>query len=178
MAPLQRPRPTRPLTGCGGPTINVNSGMSQSTLQSTISSAPSCALIVFAAGTYNISAPINIPCNVTVTGPTASPATAILAATYTGNRIFSVSNCSNPVTIGVSAFQEHRRHLCDCADVAGITITQNQFTTFPATQGSGSSDMGIYFDGVHGGTISNATITNNTFGDSPTLHCGDVGQYR
>jgi hypothetical protein len=41
-------------------------------------------LIVFAAGTYNILAPITIPCGVTITGPVASPATAILAAAYTG----------------------------------------------------------------------------------------------
>jgi len=51
----------KPLTGCGGPTINLNNGMSQGTLSSKISRAPGCALIVFAAGAYNISAPINIP---------------------------------------------------------------------------------------------------------------------
>ncbi len=59
------------LAGCGGPTINVNSSMSQSTLQSTISSAPSCAVIVFAAGTYGpITSPITIPCGVSLSGPT------------------------------------------------------------------------------------------------------------
>jgi hypothetical protein len=152
-----------PLSGCGGPTINVNSGMSQSTLQSTISSAPSCALIVFAAGTYNISAPIDIPCNVTVTGPTASPATAILAATYTGNRMFSVGNCSTPVTIGYLHF-ENTGGIYVTAPMSGITITQNQFTNLPGDLNQWA-DMGIYFDGVHGGTISNATVTNNTFGD-------------
>ena len=129
------PPPTSPaspaLTGCGGPTINVNSSMSQSTLQSTIASAPSCALIVFAAGTYNISATINIPCSVTVTGPTASPATAILAATYTGNAIFAVGNCSTPVTIGYLHF-ENTGGIYVTAPMSGITITHNQFTNLPA----------------------------------------------
>ena len=59
--------------GCGGPTINVDSSMSASTLQSTISSAPSCALIVFAAGTYNITAPITLKCSITYTGPRRTP---------------------------------------------------------------------------------------------------------
>jgi hypothetical protein len=152
-----------PLLGCGGPTINVNSGMSQSTLQSTISSASSCALIVFAAGTYNISAPLTIPCNVTVTGPIAIPATAILAATYTGNRMLSVSNCSTPVTIGYLHF-ENTGAIYVTAPMSRITVTHNQFTHLPGDENQ-SADMGIYFDGVHGGTISNAVVTNNTFGD-------------
>ena len=78
--------PTGPVgsapTGCGGPTINVDSSMSTSALQSTISSAPSCALVVFAAGTYNITAPITLKCGVTYAGPVANPATAILNATF------------------------------------------------------------------------------------------------
>jgi hypothetical protein len=171
------PPPTSPanpsLSGCGGPTINLNSSMSQSTLQSTISSAPSCALIVFAAGTYNISAPVDIPCNVTVTGPTASPATAILAATYTGNRMFSVGNCSTPVTIGYLHF-ENTGGIYVTAPMSGITITQNQFTNLPGDEDQWA-DMGIYFDGVHGGTITNATVTNNTFGD-PSSCTGVMSQ--
>ena len=38
--PPANPPPANPPTGCGGPTINLNSGMSQSTLSSTISTAP------------------------------------------------------------------------------------------------------------------------------------------
>jgi hypothetical protein len=162
-----------PLTGCGGPTINVNGSMSQSTLQSTISSASSCSLIVFAAGTYNITAPINIPCNVTITGPTASPATAILAATFTGNRMFSVGNCTTPVTIGYLHF-ENTGAIYVTAPMSGITVTHNQFTHLPGDENQ-FSDMGIYFDGVHGGTISNAVVTNNTFGD-PTSCTGVMSQ--
>ena len=68
--PPTNPPPANPPAGCGGPTINLNSGMSQSTLSGTISSAPNCALILFAAGTYNISATINVPCSVSLAGPT------------------------------------------------------------------------------------------------------------
>jgi hypothetical protein len=152
-----------PLTSCGGPTINLNSGMSQSTLKNSISRAPDCALIVFAAGTYNILAPITIPCGVTITGPVASPATAILAAAYTDNVIFAVSKCSTPVTIGYLHF-ENTGAIYVAAPMSGITITHNQFTNLPANHRQWSN-MGIYFDGTRGGTISNATITNNTFGD-------------
>ena len=56
-----------PQTSCGGPTVNLNSGMSQSTLQSSIANAPVCSLIQFSAGTYNISAGLTIPCGVTIT---------------------------------------------------------------------------------------------------------------
>jgi hypothetical protein len=152
-----------PLTGCGGPTVDLNGAMSQSTLQSRISSAPGCALIVFAAGTYNILAPITIPCGVTITGPVASPATAILAAAYTDNVIFDVSKCSTPVTIGYLHF-ENTGGIYVTAPTSSITITHNQFTNLPANHHQWT-DMGIYFDGTKGGTISNATITNNTFGD-------------
>jgi Chitobiase/beta-hexosaminidase C-terminal domain len=152
----------KPLTGCGGPTINLDSGMSQGMLRSRISRAPRCALIVFAAGTYNITAPIDIPCGVTVTGPVASPATAILAAIYSGNVIFGVKNCSTPVTIGYLHF-ENTGGIYVTAPMSGITITDSQFTNLPATHQQWA-DMGIYFDGTRGGTISNATITNNTFG--------------
>ena len=65
--PITPSRPT--LTGCGGPTVNVNSSMSQSTLQSTIQSAPHCAFVLFAAGTYTITAPITVPCSVSLGGP-------------------------------------------------------------------------------------------------------------
>jgi hypothetical protein len=152
----------KPLTGCGGPTINLDSGMSQGTLRSRISRAPRCALIVFAAGTYNITAPIDIPCGVTVTGPVASPATAVLAAIYSGNVIFSVGHCSTPVSIGYLHF-ENTGGIYVNAPMSGITVTDNQFTNLPATHQQWA-DMGIYFDGTKGGTISNVTITNNTFG--------------
>ncbi len=100
--------------GCGGPTINVNSSMSTSTLQSTISSAPSCALVVFAAGTYNVTAPITLQCGVTYTGPVANPATAILNATFSREsatifRLYSGSGranpCSQPTSIDYFHFE-------------------------------------------------------------------------
>ena len=154
----------KPLTGCGGPTISLNNDMNAGMLRNRISHAPRCALIVFAAGTYNISAPIDIPCGVTITGPTASPATAILAAAYTGNVIFTLKGCSTPVTIGYLHF-ENTGGIYVNAPMSGITITHSQFTNLPATHQQWA-DMGIYFDGTKGGTISNATITNNTFGDA------------
>jgi hypothetical protein len=68
--PTPPPPPTGPV-GCGGPTVNLNSGASQSIIQSTISSAPSCATILFAAGTYGpLTSTIKIPCGISLSGPT------------------------------------------------------------------------------------------------------------
>jgi len=91
--------------GCGGPTINLNNGMSTSTLQSIISSAPDCSLIIFAAGTYNITSKIKLPCpktGMTITGPTVAypgPYTATLNGSVAGDWGFSYGSCSAPVTI-------------------------------------------------------------------------------
>ena len=103
--PSPSPSPTPSPTSCGGPTVNLNSGMSQSTLQGTISSAPDCSLIVFTAGTYNITAQISIPCpktGLTITGPGVAwpgPYTATLNGSVAGNWGFSYGPCSAAVTI-------------------------------------------------------------------------------
>ena len=150
-------------TGCGGPTINLNSGMSESTLQSTISSAPTCALIVFSAGTYTIGSPLNIPCSskLTLTGPAAVPATAILNATFTKNNIFTMSGCSG-VTIEYLHFQ-NTGGIYITAPAAGITIEHDQFSGLrgDATQGS---DSGVYIQGSGQNTLSNTVISWNAFG--------------
>ena len=157
--------------GCGGPTVNLNSGMSQSTLQSTISSAPSCALIVFGAGTYNVSSTLNIPCasKLTLTGPAASPATAILNATFTGSAIFGMGGCSG-ITIDYLGFKntEGMYISVPSSGSSGIDIEHNQFFGLPGNPNNATAESGIYFDGATtGGTLSNVTINWNNFG-SPT----------
>jgi Bacterial Ig-like domain (group 2)/Chitobiase/beta-hexosaminidase C-terminal domain len=103
--PGPTPTPGPIPSSCGGPTINLNSGMSTSTLQSTISSAPDCSLIVFAPGTYNITSQIKIPCpktGMTITGPNVNwpgPYTATLNGSVSGNWGFSFGFCAAAVTI-------------------------------------------------------------------------------
>ena len=164
-------------TSCGGPTVNVNSSMSQSTLQSTIASAPSCAMIVFGAGTYSITAPITLQCGRTYTGPVASPATAILSSTFgqSGSifNLYSNSNlstpCTQPTTIEYLKFQNSGGIYVQ-PSFTNLTIQYNQFTNIPCCNG-GSSNAGLF---VGGGTsnsntaqiLSNTLVQWNTFGDA------------
>jgi hypothetical protein len=138
-APPANPAPA----GCGGPTINLNSGMSQSTLQSTISSAPSCALVIFAAGTYNITGTLNIPCSsrLTLTGPNTTPATAIMNPSFTDLPIFNLSDCTG-VSIEYLNFTKTQSIKFNldpgtwCAN--GCLISHNQFTGLTAQLPNGN----------------------------------------
>jgi hypothetical protein len=170
--------PTGPVgtapTGCGGPTINLNSGMSQSTLQSSITAASSCSLIVFAAGTYNISAPLTIPCaaNLTVTGPPTAPATAILSASFArgSGDIFNIYGCTAGTTVEYLMF-ENTGGIYVSTSASKIIITHNQFTNLPGGTNQEFS-TGVYFDGAENPSnpnaqvLSNTTVTWNNFGDA------------
>jgi hypothetical protein len=165
-------------TSCSGPTVNVNSGMSQSTLQSTINSAPSCALVVFAAGTYNLSAALTIPCtaNLTLTGPATTPATAILNATFTrgSDNIFDIWGCTSGTTVEYLMFQNTGGVFVHTS-ASNITVTHNQFTNLPGGVSQGHS-TGVYFDGSETPSnpsaqmLTNTTVSWNTFGDANLLN--------
>ncbi len=157
--------------GCGGPTINVDSGMSQSTLQSTISSAPSCALVVFAAGTYNITSSLHIPCssNITLTGPAASPATAIISGTFANSTLFTMTGCSG-VTIEFLGFNGGMPSAGGGGGIyvgplsSNITISYNNFYGMQAKASNSGSMAGIFFDGNASQWDSNLVMNWNTFG--------------
>jgi hypothetical protein len=161
-------------TSCSGPTVNVDSSMSQSTLQSTINSAPSCAMVAFAAGTYNISAPLTIPCtaNLTLTGPAATPATAILNATFArgSGSIFNIWSCTSGTTVEYLMF-ENTGGVFVHTSASNITVTHSQFTNLPGGTNQGNS-TGVYFDGSEtpnnpsAQILTNATVSWNTFGDA------------
>ena len=163
-----------PVKGCGGPTINVNSGMSESTIQSTIASAPTCALVVFAAGTYNIASPLTIPClnQVTITGPAATPATAILSSTYSNNAIMSVKSCSSANTIEYLGFNGNRPSggggggIYVSPNTSNLTITRNTLHGNQGVPGSGGAlAMGlIWLDGDQTTNDSNISVTWNQLG--------------
>jgi hypothetical protein len=153
-----------------GTVVNVNAGMSQNTLQSTISGAPNGATVLFAAGTYNISSTLHIPCssNLTLTGPTASPATAILAATFTGGDILYLTGCSG-ITIEYLHFENTGGIYVwvPAGGSSGITITHNQFSGLPGNDEE--TGAATFFDSgepATGGTLSNTSITWNNFGSA------------
>ena len=149
----------------------MNSSMSQSTLQSTISNAPNCALIVFAAGTYNITAPITLQCGVTYTGPAANPATAILSSSMgMANTIFNLysASCAQTTTIAYLKFMNSGGIYVQTS-FSNLVITHNQFGNLPCCGGGVQpSTAGIFFDGGSDNTRSanNVTITWNQIGDS------------
>jgi Chitobiase/beta-hexosaminidase C-terminal domain len=147
-------------------TYTIPAGSNSATIQAALNGAVAGSTIVFAAGTYNISSPLSIPCtlNLTVTGPVSSPATAILTADFTNNVIFDMGGCTG-ITIEYLHF-ENTGGIYVTSPASGITITHNQFSGLIGNENQ-FADMGIYFDGNAGGTLSNTTITWNTFG-SPT----------
>jgi hypothetical protein len=98
--------PPPPPPGCGGaPTVSLNSSMNASDIQNAIADAADCSVISFAAGTYNITSAISIPCpntGFTITGPTVAwpgPYQATLSGSVAGNWGFQYGPCSSPVTI-------------------------------------------------------------------------------
>jgi hypothetical protein len=172
-APTPTPTPT-PITGlptpvgCGGPTINLNNTMSQSTLQSTISSAPACSLIVFAPGTYNITGQLGIPCNsLQITGPVAATPTAILAASFQNGDIFVYGgNCTNAGSVNYLHFENTGGVYFSVGNNGNFTFQYNQVTNLPSNASNSSSESGLFFDGSMSTTLSNVLVQHNTIGDA------------
>lgn len=171
-------------SGCGGPTINLDPGMSTSTLQSTIKSAPHCSLIVFGAGTYTITSQIQIPCNnLQITGPVSSTPTAILAATYKGSNIFAYGgNCGNVGSINYLHFQNTGAVYLGIGNESNFTFQYNMVTNLPSLTNNNSAESGLFFDGNLSSTLSNVLVQFNTFGDANSCAAvypsgGETGGY-
>ncbi len=177
--PITPSRPT--LTGCGGPTVNVNSSMSQSTLQSTIQSAPHCAFVLFAAGTYTITAPITVPCSVSLGGPPVGWARGdiytakINSAVSAGNYPLNFPACTTATSIQYLSCNGGRPSpdgggcIYIAAGVSNITVTENYLYGNQGNAGGGNymEDSLLYFDGSKSATVdSNDTVTWNQFGQS------------
>jgi hypothetical protein len=173
--PAPTPEPLPAPAGCGGPTINLSPSMSTSTLQSSISNAPNCAMIVFGAGTYNISSSLNIPCHsLTITGPVANPATAKIT-TSTGNiSLFKMSGGCTSGTTSIEYLQldSAGAFSTDGNSYSNINILHNQFTSIPSEYcGAGCNEpcvscQSIYFNFNPGTTLQNLDIEYNNFGDA------------
>jgi hypothetical protein len=174
--PTPTPTPTPPApVGCGGPTINLNSGMSQSTLQSSIANAPTCSLILFAAGTYNISAGLPLPCGVTITAAVpATPSNVVLSASFPeeSTDLFTMnSGCTNPTTLSYLSTL-HAGLIVVSAPNSNLTVTHNQVGDLKCCNSQLHSPA-IYFTDPGSGNsnfIKNATITYNQLGDSTSCN--------
>jgi hypothetical protein len=177
--PITPSRPT--LTGCGGPTVNVNSGMSQSTLESTIQNAPNCALVLFASGSYTITAPIHVPCGVSLGGPPVGWAQGdvytakITSAVSAGSYPFNFPACTAATSIQYLSCYGGRPSpdgggcFYIAAGVSNMTITENYLYGNQGNAGGGNymEDSLLYFDGSSSATVdNNDTVTWNQFGQS------------
>jgi len=165
--------PSTPIpTGCGGPTINLNNGMGQSTLQNAISSAPNCSLIVFESGIYDITAPLQIPCNnLQITGLVALPPKALLAASYTGATIFSYGGgCASLGGVTYLQFANTGAVYIGIGNNSNFKFQFNLMTNLPAIVSAAggvysTSESGVFIDGSLSNTTSNVLIEYNSFGD-------------
>lgn len=151
-----------------GPVVRVNPRMSTPELQSAFSQAPSGATVLFAPGTYDITNALAVPCasNLTLTGPVASPATAILAASSPSYTIFNLANCTR-VRIAYLHFENSGGIYVGNQDNSGIRIDHNQFTNIHGTAGilidGYLSDALV--DGKLQNLVSDTAIEYNTIGD-------------
>jgi hypothetical protein len=158
-------------------TISIPPGSTQSQIQTYFNSATSTNNVIqFQAGTYDVgSGSLNLPCvsgGVTITGPAILPSynswgtstyhaqTAILSSSSRTSMIFSVSGCTNAITIEYLQF----------ANAGGIDITTpstnftaqyNSFVNIPCHSSSGCNygvDQAFYING----SSTNAPLTNFT----------------
>ena len=170
-SPTPTPTPIPTPTGCGGPTINLNSSMSTSTLQSNLSSAPNCALILFAPGTYNITAGLTIPCGVTVTAATpATPSNVILSASFPeeSSDVFKINGgCTNATSVSYLS-SLHAGLLFVYTPSSNLTVTHNQANDLKCCNSQAYAPA-LYFAAVNNNPsymLTNATVTWNQLGDS------------
>ena len=159
--------------GAFGATYTVPA-LNGASIQSTINTAfyaGSNNTVLLPAGIYNVGSAITVPCTngLTITGPVATPATAVLNATFSGNYIFNMSGCAG-VTIEYLLFQANGGTgvggmFVSNSNNSNISIVHNQVTGLPSdSAGNGSS--AVYLSGNINSVDSNITIEYNTFGDA------------
>jgi hypothetical protein len=150
-----------------GPVINLSPAMKTSALQTALVQAPRGANILFAAGTYNITAMLIIPCkNLNIAGPAATTPTATLSASFNGTAIFGfVGGCANLGSIKYLHFENTGAVYFGVGDNGNLTFEHNSITNLPSGLSNGASESGLFFDGNLATTLKNVLIRYNTFGD-------------
>ena len=150
------------------PANTVNASMSNQAIESVLVQAPRGANILFAAGTYNITSTLNIPCNdLHIAGPAASVPTAILAAAFTGNDIFAFqTGCVALGSIKYLHFENTGAVYVSGGNNSNFRFENNLVTNLPSGLGNGASESALYFDGSLETSLSNVLIRHNTFGDA------------
>jgi hypothetical protein len=151
-----------------GPVVNITPSMSTSQIQSALNGAPSGATVQFAAGNYNITSHILVPCaNLQLTGPTTTPVTATLSANYTNDTILQYNGgCQSLGAIRYLGFANTGGVYFGIGSNGNFTFEHNQVSNLPSYLSNLASESGLFFDGNLGTTLSNVLIQYNTFGDA------------
>jgi Chitobiase/beta-hexosaminidase C-terminal domain len=145
-------------------TVPSLTGASIQTTMNTAAGTGSGNTVFLPAGLYNVSSSITVPCGIAVTGPVATPATAILNATFSGNDIFTMGGCTGNVFEYLGF--KNTGGIYANGTTLNITVTHNQFGGLPSSAGgSSSASAAVYIDG-YPNTATNWTLTYNTFGDA------------
>jgi hypothetical protein len=155
-----------------GATYTVTPSQSAPVIQGVISAASAGDTVVFAAGTFNISQALTLKCGVTYTGPVTTPATAILASSFSreNSSIFSISpGCTSGNTIiEYFSFQNSGGVYTSLPPVSNVTVTHNQFGNLPCCNNI-AHDSAIFLGAAspYAASLvySNWVITNNAIGD-------------
>jgi hypothetical protein len=188
--------PPPPPSSCGGPTVTLDSDMSTSEIQSEIAGAADCSLILFTAGTYNITSQIFIPCpnsGLTVSGPIVpwpGPYNVTLNGPVEGNWGFAFGPCASPVTIqyldwnGGEPSNGGGGFLYVAPSTSNLTIQYNFIHGNQADVDTDHEyDTLIWFDGTDSDPASlydnNNTVNWNIFGNtndgtSTNADCGAI----
>ena len=147
--------------------INVNAG---GNLTGAITSAHSGDIVSLGAGTFNVSAPITIPSDVTVMGVSASSTHVVfnLAGGNTTSYGFIIAgNASNVSIAGLDVYSNHGLIAMDRGSkYTNIVIARNNFQ-----YGGGQFSSGTLVFGITG-SIPNygLQIVHNYFHDSPASY--------
>lgn len=160
-------------------TYTLTSSQSAATIQGIITSASAGDTINFGAGTFNISAGLNLKCGITYLGVAGNyPYTTVLNGTFAAQsaNIFNLASgsgyaipCTTPTTISFFNF-ENAGGIYVQGSYTNLTIEFNAFTNIPCCNG-GAVDNAIEFDGSQSSSNTAQNITNtlvewNTIGDS------------
>jgi hypothetical protein len=150
-----------------GPVVNLNPDMKTPALQSALRRAPRGATIRFAAGTYDITSTLVIPCNdLQITGPVADTPAAILSASYKNGNLFGFEGgCESLGGIKYLHFQNTGAVYFGAGDNSNFTFEHNLVTNLPSGLSNLRSESGLYFDGSLSTRLKNVVIRYNTFGD-------------
>jgi hypothetical protein len=158
----------------------IPAGSTQGQIQAILSAAsPKNNIIQFAAGTYNLTGTLDIPCSfpITITGPATTPATAILNPSFTNKPIFNLTDCAG-LTIQYLNFRKTQSIKLNlnpgtwCA--AGCAIMHNQFTGLTAQLPKGNGgNAGPACDSGNGpqGNCDSAGDTAITFASNSGAAC-------